>query len=179
MRIKLLHQAAPSKQGTGASCTSFFTRRKTRRRQRIILCRLVLWQESVLEVTYELTPEDAWRSNLYLLWHQPRAWTHFLIAPVLWTWFCYWQFVPLQHSLYLHSGHGWWLPAVFLFYFCLFSFCIIGGTSSKINKCYPEAICEPITATTLTPEWLHDSRRKYEGNKTIIVMPMTVAWKDI
>lgn len=132
-----------------------------------------------MEVHYCMTRRDAWRSNLYLFSHQPLKWMLFLLGPALWTWFCYWQFVPLQHSLYLHSRHGWWLPAVFLFYFCLYSCCIMGGTKSKINKCYPETMSEPMTATTLMPECLHDSRRKYGGNKTIIIVPVTVAWKDI
>ena len=132
-----------------------------------------------MEIHYCMTRRDAWRSNLYLLSHQPTAWLPFLIAPVLWTWFCYWQFIPLQHSVYLHSGHGWWLPVVFLLYFCLFSLCIMGGTQARIKKCYPEAISKPTTATILMPECLHDSRRKHRGNNTIVILPMTVAWENI
>ena len=132
-----------------------------------------------MEIHYCMTRSDAWRSYLYPLWHRPTAWISFLIAPVIWTWFCYWQFLPLQQSLHTHSKHEWWLPAIFLFYFCLFSCCMMGGTKSKINKCYPETISEPMTATTLTPECLHDSRRYHKGSRTIVVMPMTVSWKDI
>ena len=132
-----------------------------------------------VEVRYCTTRQDVWSSTLYLLPRSPLPLSVGIVLPaVMTTWFAYWQWPALQTSLYLHSKHGWWLPAVFLSLLCIFFFSTLGELRAKLKRLYPELPGDLVSITRLAPEGLHDTRRKMNDGE-LVIEPMMVPWKIV